>query len=435
MKITNEISVLLISMAIFVGLSFLLFKQIPVKGAHCDVDSSAYIMTGSMIYKDGNFAAQKQLPYFCLGYPLFVGVVYKLFGPNNIFVVIAQIILALCSMVLIFAIAAMLFSQWVGAVSALLFATNLGYLTFSQFILTETVLSFLLLLFVFFLMRFYLLERSFLLALSAFMLGLSVVVKPAGILFLGPLVLWIVVLCRSKRMLGWKVCGMVVVFFWLPILSYMTHNKIMFNQFRIGALAKLNMHYWYLPNVLGWVNNTNSDIERIELRKYASIHGDEGVDNFFKESLKKHPVIAIKAWLWGASKTMLGLFTTNLKVLVDEHIGGGCISFFRISGTLLDRVHEYVCKGTSLRWVHVVGYFEIVYSTLLYFFSIIGLGYLLFNRRYHLLLAFFVLYLGYFIGITGHDGCARFRMMIEAILVLLAALGIVFCCMRNKLSS
>jgi hypothetical protein len=36
----------------------------------------------------------------------------------------------------------------------------------------------------------------------------------------------------------------------------------------------------------------------------------------------------------------------------------------------------------------------------------------------------FIAYLAYFSLITGHDGCARFRMLFEFVLIVLAALGV-----------
>jgi hypothetical protein len=87
------------------------------------------------------------------------------------------------------------------------------------------------------------------------------------------------------------------------------------------------------------------------------------------------------------------------------------------------RVHAYIKSGATQSWVVVVGYLEypLVIATLTFVFdwhALVGT-----KRRFDLVWLFTV-YLAYFSLITGHDGCARFRMLFEFVLILLAALGI-----------
>ena len=51
--------------------------------------------------------------------------------------------------------------------------------------------------------------------------------------------------------------------------------------------------------------------------------------------------------------------------------------------------------------------------------------FVLFESREYFLISFFVLTIGYFAFITGHDGCARYRMMFEGLYIILAAYGLV----------
>ena len=416
--------VLLIGTLFFLGAAYLLQKQVPMHKDHRDVDSGAYIESGTMFARDGGYQARpKVVPNYALGYPTLVGIVYKILGQSNKAVVLVQVLLALLAGLLLFSLACRMFGLFAGALCFLLFISNIGYLVFAQFILTEILLSFLLLLFFERFYTFYDNNNFVALAYSGLSLGLSVLVKPAAIYF--PVCVFMLILLARylKQIPLIKSITLFLLMFYLPVVSYMAHNKVVFGKFEICALSKVNMYYWLFPHVMASLNNTNSDIERTSLQKMGREQGEQAVDNLFISTIKKHPVLALKMWLMNVVKTFLGLFTTNLKVLVDPVTGGGCVSFFRTTGSWLSRVHGYITMGTDLSWVHAVGYFEAIYLLLRYLISLFACWCLLAERRYFIF-AHIGLYVAYFSAITGHDGCSRFRMMFEFVFVLLTAYGL-----------
>lgn len=408
----------------FIGASYLLHQQVPAHKNHRDVDSGAYMENGSLFARDGSYAARpKVVPNFALGYPTFVGVVYKFFGEHNKVVVWVQVLLALLSGFILFNLACSMFGAGVGGLSFLLFVLNIGYLVFSQFILTEILLSFFLLLFFERFYTFYQDNNFSALACSGLSLGLSILVKPAAIYFPVCVLLLLVIAYFLKKISLIKSITVFLIMFYLPVISYMGHNKIVFGKFEICALSKVNMYYWFFPHIMASLNSTNSDVERIALQKMGREQGEAAVGKLFVKTIKQHPLLAIRMWMMNMLKTFLGLFTTNLKVLVDKVTGGGCVSFFRTSGSWLSRSCAYITMGTNLSWVHVVGYAEAVYLVLRYLFSLLACWFLLTERRYFLL-AHVGLYIAYFSAITGHDGCSRFRMMFEFVFILLTAYGV-----------
>ncbi len=467
--------VLTISATIFIVLSYLLYQQASRKPTpHTDVDSKAYLMNADFFYHDKSFSRLGHVPYYTLGYPLFIGALY-LIGrsypstssgraakkseqagtkseqagtkskqslvpahpepvegslskdtstPNNLLMLIlAQVLLALASGLLIFLITRRFFGQSAAYISALLFSCNFGFLIFSQFVLTEVLLAFLLLLFFERFSAFLVTKNITILAIAGLILGISIIIKPAALYY--PFCLFFFIITALWQT-NWKkifsATALFLIMFYLPITAYRVHNKIVFNSFTLGSLSEVNMLFWFFPHVLAEKNGTNSDYERIQLKQLEHTFGSQEVRNLLWHQITHNPQLIAYAWLKNTFKTWCGLYAANLKILVDETVYSGQFSFFRMPGSIYERVKLYVVGNTALFWVKMVSALECLWQLVRYFLIVIALGYLIHTKRFMILL-FFLSYLSYFSLITGHDGCARFRMMFEGQLVVLTALG------------
>jgi len=411
---------------IFVVLSYLLYLNVSPVKSHCDIDSKAYLERAELFYKTNSFAREGESspPYFTLGYPLLIGLIFKVCGPSKDAIVLVQVLIALLIGLLLFSIAQRLFNRLVAVIVSLFFAANLGFLVFAQFILTELFLVFFLTLFFERFTSFLISQKRSSLAAAGLALGLSVLIKPAALYFplmLLPL-LWYVVYGSARKKLSMIV--LLCVSFFLPIVGHCVHNKIVFGSYSLGSLDQINIYFWFFPHVLAQQYGTNSDIERERLfRLNDKDPFFTSVKTLFKQELMNKPVLFVFVWLKNVFKTCVGLYTTNLKVLVDPNVHGGDISFFRLQGTVWQKINRYIVAGTSLLWVKVVGYLETCWSLMRYVLCLIGLLGLWGMRRYAEFYLFSS-YLFYFAMITGHDGCARFRMLFEFILIILAAYGL-----------
>jgi hypothetical protein len=420
MKITNL--TLILSCVTFLILSVVLYKQVATINAHCDVDSTAYIQDGKHFYKNSSFCNLGKMPYYSLGYPLIIGLIYKLFGENNLTIILLQILISLLSLFLIFKTTQKLFGHTTAIISTALFSINIGYLTFSQFILTEILLSLFLLLFFERFLQFLETKNLSNLAAAGLSLGISIFVKPAAIyypIFLAPIFYF----TAKNTVKSVKLLLLFLLTLSLPVAGYIIHNKIVLGQFHLGAYGDVNSYFWLLPNVLSETNATNSDIERIKLQRIDQQLGREAVKQIFVNTLQKHPITFVYVIAKNVLKTFLGLFSTNLKVLVENNTGGGDISFFKSTGTILDKIKAYICMGTTKAWVKAVATYEFIWQSLRYILCLLALIFL-FSKQRFAILYFFLSYIFYFSMITGHDGCARFRMMFEFSLIILAAMGI-----------
>ncbi len=418
---------LLLASVMFCALSWFFYYQVSSREPHCDIDSKAYLERGYLWYQTNRFVTPQSpdQPYYALGYPFLIGMIYKLVGgPSMLALILFQILLSLLSMFLIMRSAQRLFGQRAGPIAAMLCAFNLGYLVFTQFVLTEIVLSFLLLLF-FERMTAWLVNRHYsLLVYAALALGCSIIIKPAALYFVIPMIVWFVLfgpVSLSKRFIQALVFAF---FFYLPVVGYMTYNAYAFDNFALGTLDRVNLYYWYFPNVLAAENATTSDSERNNLLALSGGHHDMAVVGpLFWNKLLHQPFLFVRVWLTNVGKTLVGLYATNLKVLVEPSVHGGAISYFKMQGGVFAKAWQYVTAGATHQWVIVVGMFEALWSVLRYLLCLIACIALL-RRKDYAMLALCCLFIAYFSLITGHDGCARFRMMFEFLLIALAAGGI-----------
>jgi 4-amino-4-deoxy-L-arabinose transferase-like glycosyltransferase len=411
---------------IFLNLALLIFLRVSPLNSFCDIDSKAYIEKATILSERNSLAPeahQGQLPYYTLGYPIIIGIIFKIFSSQIGWLILIQILLTLLSAFLIFVTARRLFNETVGTIAFALTCINVGFLTFSQFVLTESFLAlFLILFFERFTAYLYNNKLQYLCSAGLF-LGLSVIIKPAALYYpilLLPLIYYITPIDKKFRY-----ATFFLAFFIVPILSYMLHNKVVFDQFKISNLDSVNIYFWFYPNVLAQEHGTSSDIERLRLQFIAGQdnYNIRAVKEMFKRDLIKKPILFVRVWLKNVTKTFLGLFTTNLKVLVEPNVKGGDISFFKTKGNLIQRAWFYIESGATSNWLKAVGWYEAIWTILRYIFCFFALLTIFYLRRYTLLY-FINSYIFYFSIITGHDGCSRFRMMFEFVLIILTAFGI-----------
>jgi len=414
---------------IFSVLSFFIFSSIASTKPHRDIDSSAYLEKAELLYQTGSFFDKDHpsQPYYSLGYPVLIATAWWLLGKTTESILWLQLLLAFLSCLLIMMLARRFWGLRASYIAGFLWSINLGYLVFTQFILTEIALSFCLLLFFERMTAwFFDFQKIKSLFLAFFVLGLSVLIKPAALYFVFSAALFVVLTVRGsafKKLL--QTCA-VIMCFYLPVIGYMTHNRIVFGQWQTGTLASVNLYFWFFPNVLAHCNGTTSDYERDRLLVLAGgKHDFKAVAPYFWDYAREKPFTMVYVWMQNMGKTMFGLFASNLKVLVGQNMRGQPLSFFRRTGTLWQRIVSYVTNGTENTWVKVVGLLEALWTIVRLFLIMIAL-YVFVRRKQWLLLLFCACYVLYFCGITGHDGCARFRMMFEFLLIVLAAGGIDF---------
>lgn len=393
---------------------------------HQDIDSKAYLERADVMMHNGSFVKHsgESLPYYGLGYPLFLAFLFWLFGQSILVIIVAQILLALLALWLVMKLAGLWFGEKSIVPTGFLFLVSVGYITFVQFVLTEILLATLLLLFFYaFTQALSFGDRRYY-VYAGIWLGLSILVKPAALIFSIVALASVFLLRRDTCKQKIKNGIIFLCMFLVPVFITITHNKIYFDTYALGNLAQVNLYYWFYPNVLAHINRTTSPYEQKKLIELSEgRYACEKIAPLFSKTAREFPGALVFVWLKNVCKTMLGLYTTNVKVLVEPHVMGGDISFFKMQGSFLQKTWGYITAGATKIWVKCVGSFEMVFNVIRYFLCVLGLLVLCRKKRYDIVW-FSILFLGYFFMITGHDGCSRFRMMVEFLLILLAAGGV-----------
>ena len=393
----------------FVATSAWLFLHVGGVRPHCDIDSGAYLERARLLLTTGSFRnpASPDLPYYALGYPLFIALIQAVSRAGAGAVVLAQLLLAILNLFIIRNMTRRLFNRRAGLFAFLFAACSLGYLVFAQFVLTELLLATLLtgcfaLLFA---------PQTWQRSLGAgFLLGLSVIVKPAALYCLMPLaVLWFF---WHQRLALALIFG-----FALPVGGMLAHNVVVFGQCSLGALSSINLCYWFYPYLLAQEHGTTAEQERGKLMaRTGGIYQPALIKPYLIADVSRWPYRAAWCWFTNMAKTLGGLYTTNLKVLTGA-VRGGDVSFWKQEGrSVWIRMRGYLTAGAAAGWVVGVGIAEACMNVVRYCLVAVGLV-ALWRRpaRSECILA--MLLLGYFVAITGHDGCARFRMLIESLLI------------------
>ncbi len=422
--------VMLASCVIFAILTGLIYLMVPTPDSHLEIDSSGYERIAVHFAQTSRLECPQRPdlhPVQTFAYPLFLGLIYKVAGHSYGWIVFVQCLLALLCGLFIYCIALHLFNQWVARLAIAVWSINLGFLVYVQFLLTE-------ILFVTFLLAFldqfviYLKKKElFNVLVAGFLLGCSVVIKPAALLFIFPLMIFILLFTSGNWRKKIMACILCSSFFYLPVIVYMTRNKICYGHFRIAPMMDEILYKYFVSRVQGALQNrSHMDVLRDEAMVSGTHEfnedGFKSSQQFLISTAMQRPFLILQIWFLNVFKTFVGLYTTQWKVLLEPAVQGGDCSFFKTSGGFLERIHMYITCGTESKLLQSMGYLEALWTIIRYLLILVACWYLMYSRQYNLLI-FFIMYVGYFTMITGHDGCARYRMMIEPLLLIWSCLG------------
>lgn len=407
-------------LCIYTLFSYVIYQAIPHEQAYLEVDSVLYDRIAR------NFAQYNQLkdphhpksvPLQPVGYPFFMGLIYKVWGYSYNAIIIIQLVAAWCCALLTFLIAYHLFDVYVARIALLFFAFHIGFLTYPFFILAEIVTVFFVLLF----WWLFLLRRYAFAGLSA---GLSVVIKSVILLYIPISALAIICIARKRPI------STLLLFIGttsIPIIGYMTYNYCVWGYWQIAPLTSLNIYQVFFSKILAslWGDTPEKHIKTVLQFKgehYFDESGWRDARALFWTYFKQEPVVYVYVWMQNVSKSMCGLFSTQLKVLLDPMLKGGSCSFFATNGTFLDRIGAYLWQGAHSWTMRVVVVYEALWSVMRIGGFMIGL-FMLMNKKYYVMTFLIISFIMQCVLITGFDGCARYRLICEPLILVVVAAG------------
>lgn len=426
----------LICAFLFLINSSLLYRIRHSPQAHYDRDSYGYVAIAEYFAQTSQLKNpySDEMPVQTVGYPFFVGILYKLFGIKPEIIIFAQIILSILAGLLIMKTTLLLFGNIAGYISALLWALNLGFLIFSQFFMTEIVLVTLLLVCIYNFLLYMKNDTKINLIISAFFCGLSVAVKPIALLYSIGLCFCLFIFKQERFQTKIKATALFYTIFLVPVLGYMTFNKIMYNTFSVSSLVHENIYVYFLSKLtvhaegISYTSAMHNILATSKGYSRTNPQRWQQAKQKFWNYVYNHPLLVVKIWLGNVGKTFFGLFSTQLKLFTEPTLQGGDCSFSNTKGSLLVRIKNYIFGNSHSKIIQLIALTEALWNGIRYLLIALAILFLCVTRAYFISY-FFIGSIVYLSIITGHDGCGRYRMMFEPFLIILTSYA--FCLIYN----
>lgn len=411
------------------------------------VDSRTYHVVATQIAQGHGISSADGSPHFYRlpGYPLFLGLYYKLFGEDTKNVLWPQIILASLIPMLVFLLAFTLFPGFVlGAKLAACWASvHLGLVLYAGFFMTESLfILFLLLFFIFFFSAFY---RNNMLFWAGLFLGIASLFRPVGHYVLVVALLLLIfsgevqegtacTIGRKKKLkfVTFAIAWLLPVFFWL-IRNFVLTGALFFHTLPGGhflylSAARVAMHthhcsYEQAREVLGSEVQTMLAKKEQELgRPLLEIESCKVHEHLAITYFKNHPLLAVKNWCTDMFRAMFSLYSAELFYLDAERKQ---VNYFDKDRSWWNMFDRYLFPRTSSRILPWVVWGEMI------MFLLILIGFAGFivrailcalRRKFELLrvLGKCLPFMALFIVIALAGGYARMRLPIEPLLIVLA---------------
>jgi len=402
-------------------------------------DSRIYTSLSDTLHEHGAFFPRGEAtPSYLVrtpGYPLFLYLTSLIFGDFQLGVIFVQILLDSLTCVIIFYLSEMV-RRGTGYISGYLASLNLGMITYSHFILSDTL----------FLFVFSLASLAFFRVCAdpqwkwfwtvGLGLGASTIVRPVGMYL--PLLFIVFYFLSCLRVGKGNVRSalarsMVIAVLYIFILSpWMFYVHSMYGRFALTAQAGEHLLQYVVPSVMqhsrGIPLREGMNIVEEDFRQRASLAGmtPQGMNPFdvseFQtgmavEYLRSEPKSAIlKAWMVGAAKNLFSPAIIDLTYLLRIERP----HFFNMEGrTSLDRAWNFI--GSMRGWFGwmVIGAMAIL--TLSRTVQLWGFIQAVRTKRRDALLL--LLIIGYFLLVSGPVGYAKYRLPFEPFLIVLLAIG------------
>jgi hypothetical protein len=425
--------------AYFLLFSFLLYAYAPQEG-HYDVDSFAYdrvahgfVLTKTIQEPDGT------CPIHTQGYHFFLGLLYLILGKTLWKVIAVQVMLALFSIFLTAQIAFLLCGPLCARLVFALALFDGAFFVYPQFILSETLLLFLVLLF---LERcatfFYTKERIYLIQAGG-ILGVAVLVKPTALFFPLGLAACFFILSRFITLsVGWRdylyFCGA----FYFPIILYIMRNGLVFGQYKLSFLTEGGLYHWFHAVIQAELSGRPvvevlADLTKQGDMRYTTFQQEYWIPlrKLFFETCITHPFIVLKMYLQNISKTFFGLYSVQLQLLFDPLTRGNILPFHEVGGGLLGKLYTYFLWAFRNPSVGILMLLECVMNGCKWIFGAWAVKEW-YQKEFYELLVFFFCVIGCFSAVTGFYGAGRYRVLFEPLLLILMAEGMLSLCKTYK---
>lgn len=352
-------------------------------------------------------------------YQFFLVLSYSLFN-SKIFISIIQILLSTLNILIIFKIGN-LFNKKLGIILAAIAVFNPSYILFSFLILADYLFLFFSLLFIYFFLKFLKKNSLKCLILSFVFLGCMSLTKPVIIYFPIFLVFFIFFFQEKKKIIS--IFLLLVIFYSINSI-WILRNKVTYGDFFYTSQNKTNIINWYLPLIeqeqkkidlkiakkniqAQWLQYKKLNINDTES---SNVYYEDGLSKkFFLNQIKKYDFfVLVKSVLQGSLKSIFLPSFSEYKYFFNFKSN---LAFSKLEGiSFINKIQNYY-----LNLKIDFFYLSLILTTLTtLFLRYYQFKFLIKNYGENKQVFFFIIiYVSYFLFISGPIGSARYRLPFE----------------------
>ena len=362
-------------------------------------------------------------------YPTFLALI-KLFSNNIYSIIFIQLLLSFMNLFLIYKIG-ILFSKNIAKISILIASINLNLINGSVFILTEAIFLPLFLSFIYFFLKNLHEDKKENLftsiCLSAIFLALATLVRPFAYYFF---VLIIFIFIKKNFILNFKKFFIFIFLFSIILSPWCLRNLHLFGYYKLTNSTGPNLTGYYLPYLES--NNSKKIISEVRKQNYISLKNkidysknpfliNEKEIQFFKNKIEDYSLLTfIETWIEGNIKFLFSPSIVDTFYLLDVKK----TNFSSINkSSFIEKSFIYIFKNDNkiFSYFLILSIIFIFISRFLAFMTIF-----IFNKKN--LFKIFIFYLIIIINLllTGPIGTARYRIVVEPLLIIMFSVSIYY---------
>lgn len=393
------------------------------------VDSHGYVSIGMNLMRHSVFSSSQSSPFIpnltrTPVYPFVLAIVFRVFGKQEIAVIVLQMLLSSLTASLTFLIADKLqFPTLASLIASFLVALDPTSVLHAHVLLTETLFTTVLVTFIWVLVHYWHTRRVHWLLLSSVVLAIATLTRPIS-LFLGfvllPLFFMNAVQNGKQKWIRTVLArGLLFIFVYsVLVFVWVYRNYHVSDMITVSTISKTNLLYYRAADVLSEAENTSleaareiiqTEVEHVTAQEHLT--PDEQADFEQKFALKiflQYPFHTVMIIVKGIGRMLVGPGIATVCMFLDPaNVSHKCsLGFWGMS---------------IFQQATIVG--QLVILGILYFGGLIGVMYLISQRRWWELYLLLITIIYFVLISAGPEAYSRFRIPIVPFLAILAGVG------------
>lgn len=416
-------------------------------------DQRGYHQLAINFIKYQKFVFKEGLPEDALrtpAYPLFISSIYFLFGQYPWVVILFQVLIDVFSAVILFLIIRNLFNDKIAFIGGMFYAIDPHLILHSNTFYSETLLSFILIFFLFFISKFFLVDKkkSYYAMLSGLSLGFAALVKPA-IAYL-PYILFLFFLFNFRQDIRKALlysCTF-LIFYFIAVSPWLIRNKIVFGDFFLSNSGEYNLLAINITPMEIPKRKLPQHIVEAQLRAEADslMYSENVVPLFNKEPtdyweglaarldykkteywkrvafnyIKKEPLTFAKYYLLGIVHTFFNLGTKEFAYYLNFTEHPSSLNL-KEEPSFLKIISKFFTEKPLVEII--LGFLILLYLIISYLFGIKGIYEIKFSDHKNFLFLCLIIS-AYFISVAGAGGLARFKLPAIPFYIIFISIGL-----------